>query len=375
MPRLNSALAFILMSLFLAQAAWAGVATFTRVTDSIQVSGQSVIDSAATIEAVVLLPSGATGGLFFNEWTEVEEDKRVSVSPTSFQGFLHPIPAIFGGITLTADEWHHVAFVYDGQSSEQAFYVDGERVGMASADGTVGNGDGIAYVGAIPRDGSCTFGFIGQIDSLRVSTIARYSGETFTPPVGNMTSDDDTILLYNFEEPPGSSSVADSSPLARTGTLGLGCVGATAPALGEGGGTTTTTVESPTTSSTTTTTTTGVPTSTSTTTSAGSTSTSTTTTTASVTTTTVSITTTTLPSGACGDPVDPPALGSSGSLGRAVTASDALNILLVAVGADDCLLCICDVDDSGGVTATDALAVLAHAVGQSVTLTCPPCGG
>lgn len=358
MPRLDSVLVLVLTSLFFVGTARAGIATFDQVTDAIQVSGQSVMGSAATIEAVVLLPSGATGGMFFNEWTNVEEDKRVSVSPTSFQAFLHPIPPIFGSVTLTADEWHHVAFVYDGQSSQQAFYVDGERLGLISADGAVGNGDGLAYVGAIPRDGSCAFGFIGQIDSLRVSTIARYSAETFTPPFGNMISDADTILLYNFEDPPGSTSVTDSSPLERTGALGLGCVGATSPDLGAGGGATTTTVEPPTTSSTSTTTTTGAPP-----------------TTSSTTTTESRATTTTLPSEACGDPVDPPALASSGSLGRAVTASDALNILLVAVGADDCPLCICDVDDSGAVTATDALAVLAHAVGQNVALTCPPCGG
>jgi len=84
-------------------------------------------------------------------------------------------------------------------------------------------------------------------------------------------------------------------------------------------------------------------------------------------------TTTTLPrsDGVCGDPIDPPA----SSVGRplAVTASDALFTLQVAVGAAVCDLCVCDVNDSGSVTASDALLMLQAAVGQSVALTCPAC--
>jgi hypothetical protein len=58
---------------------------------------------------------------------------------------------------------------------------------------------------------------------------------------------------------------------------------------------------------------------------------------------------------------------------RVVTASDALIVLRTAVGTAQCPLCVCDVNDSGGITATDALTVLRYAVGQPVTLDCPPC--
>jgi hypothetical protein len=74
--------------------------------------------------------------------------------------------------------------------------------------------------------------------------------------------------------------------------------------------------------------------------------------------------------GVCGDPVgDAPTFG----VGAAVTASDALFILSASVGAQQCLLCVCDVNNSGATTATDALAVLQAAVGLPVTLTCPAC--
>lgn len=85
--------------------------------------------------------------------------------------------------------------------------------------------------------------------------------------------------------------------------------------------------------------------------------------------TTTSTTSTTVPpASGCGDPV---ALTAGAS--TLVTASDALFILNVAIGAGSCLDCVCDVDGSGSVAATDALAVLQRAVGQPVPFACPPC--
>jgi hypothetical protein len=47
-----------------------------------------------------------------------------------------------------------------------------------------------------------------------------------------MASDANTLLLYNFDEPPGSATVADGGPLGRTGTLGQGFETATSPQPG-----------------------------------------------------------------------------------------------------------------------------------------------
>jgi hypothetical protein len=93
-------------------------------------------------------------------------------------------------------------------------------------------------------------------------------------------------------------------------------------------------------------------------------------------TTTSTTTSTTLPAPEdrpCGDPV----LSSEdeGTDEAAVTASDALFVLRVAVGAADCPLCTCDVNASAEVSATDALIVLRAAVGQPATLDCPACEG
>jgi hypothetical protein len=100
---------------------------------------------------------------------------------------------------------------------------------------------------------------------------------------------------------------------------------------------------------------------------------STTTTTTTTTSTLGSTTTTTTGAPAiCGDPVDPGAL-RLGDPSNAVTASDALRTLQAAVGSSTCLLCVCDVNNSGSLTATDALVVLRKAVGAPATLTCPAC--
>ncbi len=67
--------------------------------------------------------------------------------------------------------------------------------------------------------------------------------------------------------------------------------------------------------------------------------------------------------------------GQPATDGANPTATDALVILRVAVGLDECEICICDANDSGDTTATDALLVLRKAVSAPVELVCSSCGG
>lgn len=84
-------------------------------------------------------------------------------------------------------------------------------------------------------------------------------------------------------------------------------------------------------------------------------------------------TTTTLACGGnCGDPIaDATETAASDATAGIVTSSDALYILQAAVGELTCQLCICDVNDNGGISATDALLTLVAATGGPVSLTCP----
>ena len=74
-----------------------------------------------------------------------------------------------------------------------------------------------------------------------------------------------------------------------------------------------------------------------------------------------------------------PAIAAPGDCGQpqtdglTPTATDALAILIVAVGLGACDPCVCDVNNDGTVTATDALTVLSFAIGGPAVLSCPSC--
>ena len=209
-----------------------GSALFDDSTDVIQVDGQTVIGSAATYEAVVLFPSGlGAGGTIFNEWTISQEDKRLNAGPSYVFGYNFPASgALQHGVSMMPDVWHHVAFVTDG--AEDRLFLDGVLQAVRPSITSVGDGPGLAHIGAIFRDGVLNPGFVGYLESIRLSDVARYVDSTFTPPLGDLESDSNTLLLLNFNEAAGSPTVMDESPLARLGTPGVGFDGATAPEFG-----------------------------------------------------------------------------------------------------------------------------------------------
>jgi hypothetical protein len=234
-PALILVIAGVLL-LDLAPSARAGVALFGRPSDTIEVSGQTVFGTASTYEAVILFPSALSGtGRVFNEWQDFVEDKFFAVAPGpsgAIHGFYIPLGGgvLTGSGAISTDQWHHVAYVYDG--SEERLYLDGTLLQSRAVSGDVADGTGsVSHVGAIFRDGAMQNGFVGLIDVLRLSDVARYAGSSFTPPSPDLTSDANTVLLYTFDEAPGSQTVADASSLARTGTPGAGFGGATSPSF------------------------------------------------------------------------------------------------------------------------------------------------
>jgi hypothetical protein len=234
--RTRAVLAAVLVLAVHAPTARAEYILFDEVTDTIDVSGQTVIATASTYEAVVMFPSGTgAAGRIFNEWTNFLEDKFLYAGPDLVGGYNFSSPCCpeASGLALAPDVFHHVAYVLDGAAGEERFYLDGALVGSrATSSFDVGDGDGLARIGAIFRDGGVAPSFIGFLDSVRLSDVARYSGDSYTAPTGDMTSDANTQLLYNFDEPPGSTMVADGGPLGRTGTLGQGFETATSPGPG-----------------------------------------------------------------------------------------------------------------------------------------------
>jgi len=215
----------------------AGVALFANPTDTISVSGSLLLTNAATYEARVFFTQPVTNfvGGVFNEWTDNQEDKDLFFYPGILGGFSFPVNEADGDIestnlTFKLNQWHHVAYVYDG--AQERLYLDGALVGSRPASGSIGNAGGIPVVGASPRLEPYSGprpSFLGYIDTLRISDVARYSGTNFSPPTGKLAADGATLLLFNFNEAPGSTTTEDLSGNGHTGTLGVGFAGSTSP--------------------------------------------------------------------------------------------------------------------------------------------------
>jgi hypothetical protein len=86
--------------------------------------------------------------------------------------------------------WHHVALVR--ASGVVSMYLDGVSV-SSNSDSRDFSASGPAEIGASlnSQDGW----FTGQIGSVRVSDVARYSGSSFTVPTSAFTSDGNTLQL------------------------------------------------------------------------------------------------------------------------------------------------------------------------------------
>jgi len=206
-------------------------ALFDQKSDTISLAGQTNLGSSVTYEAQILFSGTYQGeGNIFNEWTNAAEDKMFRMGPNRLLGFSFPAggPGVLSlPASVPLDQWHHVAYVFDG--SADRLYLDGTLVGSRVAIGSTGNASGLPFLGAIPRDSIVVDSFVGFIDSFRLSSVVRYTGTTFTPPVGDLASDANTVMLFNFNEAAGSTVLNDLSGNGHNGVLGVGFGGATSP--------------------------------------------------------------------------------------------------------------------------------------------------
>ncbi len=118
---------------------------------------------------------------------------------------------------IEAGVWHHVAGVWDGKESR--VYLDGKLLGRASGSGSRRTNEIPFFIGADPAHSGPDHWFDGMVDDCRVSSEARYSGDSFTPdPRGTLTPDAATFALYTFETVWGGWTL-DSGPDGRHGML------------------------------------------------------------------------------------------------------------------------------------------------------------
>jgi hypothetical protein len=126
--------------------------------------------------------------------------------------------------------WHHVAGVVDGR--EVRLYLDGklEAAATAPSDITWRPDDPRASLHPeyrlllghtrSPDDAGSRYAgrLRGELDDVRVSRAARYTGEVFEPPT-TLASDPDTVGLWTFEEPGGPTAEDTGPSAALDGTI------------------------------------------------------------------------------------------------------------------------------------------------------------
>ncbi|MCL4742520.1 MAG: metallophosphoesterase [Phycisphaerales bacterium] len=102
-----------------------------------------------------------------------------------------------GSPMLEVERWHHVAGVYDGR--EARLYVDGTLVASIERAGRRRTNRLPLMIGAdVDGRGAAVSHFDGLIDGVRLSRVARYSGDRFTPERRH-APDGDTLLLLNMD--------------------------------------------------------------------------------------------------------------------------------------------------------------------------------
>ncbi len=211
-------------------ASWA---LFDDASDTVRINGNTVIGTEMTIEARILFSSEYSGtGTIFNEWQYGAEDKCLRAGINFISGYSWPSAPTYTALntypSLELGVAYHIAYVYDG--TEERIYLNGKQRISRAASGNVGDSYSLPYIGAIYRDGAMSNSFIGYIDTLRVSDAAIYD-EDFDPIQGDLTSDDNTLILFNFDEDEGSTTLTDLSGNGNNGVLGTGFYGATSPIL------------------------------------------------------------------------------------------------------------------------------------------------
>lgn len=214
-------------------------AIFDSTTDSIALANGTTLGTTATIEAVFVPLVNSFGSIYF-EQVDGQEYKGLVITDSGANGVALAIPSIgsslVGTMPVALNASHHLAYVRDG--AQERLYLDGTLVTSRTVtNADISDAANTAFKAAIGA-GRYSVGttidssFIGGLDSLRVSNVARYSGASITPQAGDMASDANTLLLLNFDFADVTGNVvADLSGNGRDGALGATFSGATSPTI------------------------------------------------------------------------------------------------------------------------------------------------
>jgi len=115
-----------------------------------------------------------------------------------------------------AGEWHHVAGVLDPDMG-MLLFIDGHLQSDIDTGGTEATHVS-TFITALARHGNIAFRYFkGNLDDVRLSTVARYQAD-FVPPCPDLVTDSDTRALWNLNETTGTTA-NDASGNGFDGTV------------------------------------------------------------------------------------------------------------------------------------------------------------
>ena len=170
-----------------------------------------------TLETRIRVESTDANGIIFGDY------KRGGYAFMLASGRPQLVLGLTGGLaTLPAEEdarlepgrWHHVAAVFD--RAEARLYLDGRLVGKGDVAPELQvkpNRHPLYIGGNLLSEGGVEFSLAADLDELRISTSARYGGESFKPAL-RFAADGDTALLLHSDRRRGPI-LQDSSPNGR----------------------------------------------------------------------------------------------------------------------------------------------------------------
>jgi len=132
-----------------------------------------------------------------------------------FQVSIGANPRVDATTALTANAWHHVALVYTASSGIGTFWIDGAVAGSGALPSPNGTADP-DLVFLDDGAGLPNLEFIGLLDDVKVSDVARYA-LAFVPPTV-AASDGNTLGLWTLEAGAGSL-IADASGNGNGGVV------------------------------------------------------------------------------------------------------------------------------------------------------------
>jgi formylglycine-generating enzyme required for sulfatase activity len=167
-----------------------------------------------------------------HKWLAVQSGKATGIAVDSTGGSWWNRQWLTSNEVIPLGRWVHLAYVI-GTDGLERMYVDGQLNGTQAGSALRQNGANIHLGAALMADFSQVLdSFGGELDWIRISSVARYNGPNFAVPTEDeLVPDAPTNLLVTFNGNSADDAFIDLSPHHYTLTAGAGVSGGKAPPI------------------------------------------------------------------------------------------------------------------------------------------------